>query len=161
MQAAKIKAVFDCNIIWQSFFFGEGVSAECKRFVDDDVIELLLSRQILEEVREVMNRPELLAKYSTISEVSIDRYLEDLAKNSRFYRSVPRHYIFERDPDDEPYIDLAIEGKVDFLVTRDRDLLDLMTKFDTESKQFRQKTRPLKIVDPVSFLRILKKSTEE
>jgi len=132
-----------------------------QRFVDDDVIELLLSRQILEEVREVMNRPELLAKYSTISEVSIERYLEDLAKNSRYYRSVPRHYIFERDPDDEPYINLAIEGKVDFLVTRDRDLLDLMTKFDTESKQFRQKTRPLKIVDPVSFLRILKKSTEE
>lgn len=129
--------------------------------MDDDVIELLLSRQILEEVREVMNRPELLAKYSTISEVSIERYLEDLAKNSRYYRSVPRHYIFERDPDDEPYINLAIEGKVDFLVTRDRDLLDLMTKFDTESKQFRQKTRPLKIVDPVSFLRILKKSTEE
>ncbi|MFN0278593.1 MAG: putative toxin-antitoxin system toxin component, PIN family [Pyrinomonadaceae bacterium] len=120
-------------------------------------MELLLSSQILEEIREVMNRPELSAKYKSASELTTEKFLEGLAKKSRYYRSVPRHFAFARDPDDEPYINLSVEGNADYLVTRDSDLLDLMTNHDLESKQFRQKTRPLKIVDPVEFLKIFQK----
>lgn len=34
----------------------------------------------------------------------------------------------------------------DFIVTRDKDLLDLMTGFTDECKEFRQKFRPLKVI---------------
>ena len=40
-------------------------------------------------------------------------------------------------------------------MSRDKDLLSLMTGHATVCKEFRQKTRPLKVVDPVGFLEAL------
>lgn len=161
MSRDKIITVFDCNIVWQSFFFGNGVSAKCKKLVDDDVITLLLSAEVLEELHEVMTRPEFLAKFEAVTEAMVEKFLEQLAQKSVFIRAVPKKFTFSRDPDDEPYINLAIEGEADFIVTRDRDLLDLMSGYDVESKEFRQKTRPLKIVDPLEFLRIVEEKTKD
>lgn len=161
MSQDKIESVFDCNIIWQSFFFPKGVSAKCKKLVDDEVITLFLSAEVLEEMREVMTRPEFLAKFETVTETMIEKYLEQLAKKSVFIRSVPKKFTLSRDQDDEPYINLAIETEADYIVTRDNDLLDLMTGFDVESKEFRQKTRPLKIVEPLEFLKIVDEQTKK
>lgn len=161
MSQDKIKTVFDCNIIWQSFFFGNGVSAKCKKLVDDGVITLFLSAETLEEMREVMTRPEFLAKFESVTETMIEKYLEDLAKKSVFLRSVPKKFKLSRDADDEPYINLAIESKADYIVTRDSDLLDLMTGYDVESKDFRQRTRPLKVVEPLEFLKIIEETTQK
>ena len=161
MPQEKIKVVFDCNIIWQSFFFGNGVSAKCKKLVDGGVITLFLSSEVLEEMREVMTRPEFLAKFQTVTETMIEKYLEQLARRSVFIRSVPKKFRLSRDADDEPYINLAIESEADYIVTRDSDLLDLMTGYDVESKEFRQKTRPLKVVEPLEFLKIVEESEKD
>ena len=40
---------------------------------------------------------------------------------------VPRIYAPERDRKDEPYLNLALEARARYLVSRDRDLLDLMS----------------------------------
>jgi predicted nucleic acid-binding protein len=61
----------------------------------------------------------------------------------------------ERDPKDEIIIDLAVETEADYIVSRDKDLLDLMINFSVEAKEFRQRFRPLKIVQPIEFLRIV------
>lgn len=60
-----------------------------------------------------------------------------------------------RDPDDEPYINLAIEAGARFLVTRDRDLLDLMNWETKEGRGFQSRFAQLKILNPVDFLRML------
>jgi putative PIN family toxin of toxin-antitoxin system len=161
MPQDKIKAVFDCNVIWQSFFFGNGVAARCKKLADDDVITLFLSAEVLEEMREVMNRPEFLAKFESVTEKMIEKYLEQLAKKSVFTRSVPKKFTLSRDRDDEPYINLAIQSKADYIVTRDNDLLDLMTGFDDDSKEFRQKFRLLKVIEPIEFLKIVEEKTKK
>jgi predicted nucleic acid-binding protein len=63
-----------------------------------------------------------------------------------------RHVVeYPRDPTDEPYLDLAVAVKADYLVTRDKDLLSLMTSHSIVAKQIRQRTRPLKILNPVHF----------
>ncbi len=67
---------------------------------------------------------------------------------------IPKHFTLSRDPKDEKYINLVVEARAHYIVSRDNDLLDLMTNFDAESKAFRQKFRRLKIVEPVEFLRI-------
>jgi putative PIN family toxin of toxin-antitoxin system len=161
MPQEKIKAVFDCNIIWQSFFFGGGAAAKCKKLADDDVITLFLSAEVLEEMREVMTRPEFLARFETASETMIEKYLAQIAGKSVFIRSVPKKFTLSRDQDDEAYINLAIESKADYIVTRDNDLLDLMTGFDDDSKEFRQKFRSLKIIQPLEFLKIVKEKAKE
>ena len=76
-------------------------------------------------------------------------------------RDVPRVFEYLRDPEDEPYLNLAISAKAAFLVSRDRDLLDLMTRHDTESKQFRQRFRFLKVIKPIDFLNEIEKAREK
>ncbi len=76
-------------------------------------------------------------------------------------RSVPKKFTLSRDADDEPYINLAIESEADYIVTRDNDLLDLMTGYDVESKEFRQRLRPLNIIEPIEFLKIVEKQTQK
>lgn len=52
-------------------------------------------------------------------------------------------------------VDLALVSHADYIVTRDKDLLDLMTDISVEGKEFRQKSRPLKIIEPNEFLKLL------
>ena len=52
----------------------------------------------------------------------------------------------------DKYINLAVEVGANYIVSRDRDLLDLMTGYSEECKEFRRRFRPLKIVEPISFL---------
>jgi predicted nucleic acid-binding protein len=63
-------------------------------------------------------------------------------------------FSLRRDPKDEPYLNLAIEQHAPFLVTRDKDLLDLM-KDDT----FRKTYAWLTILDPASFLNHVRAET--
>jgi predicted nucleic acid-binding protein len=49
---------------------------------------------------------------------------------------VPKEFSYRRD-EDEPYINLAVAAGADFIVSRDRDLLDLMTGYTDECKEFR------------------------
>jgi len=70
-------------------------------------------------------------------------------------RRVRHAFDYPRDPNDEPYIDLAATAKADYLVSWDKDLLSLMTGHTVLCKRFRQFTHPLKVVDPAAFLRAI------
>lgn len=78
-----------------------------------------------------------------------------LLVKAEFVEKVPTHFTYSRDPNDEPYLNLAIETEAIFLVSRDNDLLDLMTGFTDEAKEFRQRFRKIKIVNPVEFVKII------
>ena len=52
--------------------------------------------------------------------------IELLLYKGKLYQNIKRRFGYPRDPDDEPYLNLAIKAKADFIVTRDKDLLDLM-----------------------------------
>ena len=58
--------------------------------------------------------------------------------------------MFPRDPDDEHVLNLAIEAKARYLVSRDYDLLELMNNLE-----FQDRYPNLTILDPVAFLHIL------
>jgi predicted nucleic acid-binding protein len=64
--------------------------------------------------------------------------------------TAPRAVTPVRDPDDEPYRNLAIASGASFLVTRDKDLLDLM-----DDATFVSEYPSLEIVNPVELLRSL------
>lgn len=78
--------------------------------------------------------------------------IELLLLKGKLFRNVPKRFELPRDPGDEPYVNLAIEAGAQFLVTRDRDLLDLMEWDKEEGRYFRSRFPQLKILDPVSFL---------
>lgn len=110
------------------------------------------------EMREVMTRPEFPAKFETITATMVETYLQELAKKCIILKSISQKFELPRDRDDEIYINLAVESKADFIVTRDNDLLDLMKDYDSISKEFRQRFRPLKVVQPLEFLKIVEEN---
>ncbi len=129
------------------------MSAICrKRF-----IRLYLSRDVLVEVEDVLNRPEIRNHFQTLTDEIVEAFLLRLQKISEIIRSVPKEFSYSRDPDDEVYINLAVCAEADYLVSRDNDLLDLMTAYTLEAKEFRQRFRPLQVIEPLDFLEMMRK----
>ena len=154
------KVVFDCNILWQAFFSASGAAARCRELLDAGAVRLFLSRAVLDEVRDVLTRPHTQARFATATDEAVVTYINNLTRKSVVLRSVPKVFSYPRDPDDEPYINLAVAAGADYIVTRDNDLLDLMTAYTDEAKEFRQRFRPLRVVDPVAFLREIEAADE-
>ena len=121
---------------------------------------LFVSKETVSEVRDVLTRPKVLAKNPHLTEVYIENFLERVLNKAVSVKTVPPKFKYSRDPKDEKYINLAIEAKTDFIISRDKDLLDLMTDVPIEGKEFRQKSRPLKIVEPIEFLKIIAKTEQ-
>ena len=116
---------------------------------------LILSQETLDEIVNVLNRAPLRAKYLQITDEAVEIFLKRVLKKAVLIKTVSKKFKYPRDSKDEKYIDLAIETEADYIVSRDKDLLDLMTDISVVGKEFRQKSRPLKIVEPLEFLRIL------
>jgi uncharacterized protein len=155
------RVVFDCNVILQAVARERSVAAKCLNLTESGRIHLFVSREVLAEIEDVLNRPELRAHFPDLSDEIVGAFLKRLRKFSTLVRSVPRKFSYPRDEDDEPYINLAVAAGADFIVTRDRDLLDLMTGHADECKEFRQRFRPLRVVDPAEFLKLLEEGGGE
>jgi uncharacterized protein len=148
----KIGAVFDCNVILQAAAREKSVAAECLRSVEKGAVKLYLSREVLEEVEDVLNRPEIRSRFQTLTDEIVEAFILKLSEVSEIIHSVPPRFRYSRDPDDEAYINLAVCAEADCIVSRDRDLLDLMNAYTSEAKEFRQRFRSLKVVGPLEFL---------
>ena len=118
-------------------------------------LELLLSDDILSEVRDVLLRTEVQQRFPVLSGEFIEAFLARIRHIGTLVDPVPSSFKFRRDPDDEPYLNLAAYGRVKYLVTRDRDLLDIMESRDDNARQLRRACPDLRILDPVDLLREL------
>jgi putative PIN family toxin of toxin-antitoxin system len=123
--------------------------------VESGLIQLFVSREVLAEVEDVLNRPEIRTHFPDLSDEIVGAFLKRLQKFSVLVRPVPKKFSYSRDEDDEPYINLAVAAGATFIISRDRDLLDLMTGHTDECKEFRQRFRSLRVVEPAEFLKLL------
>jgi putative PIN family toxin of toxin-antitoxin system len=149
------RVVFDCNVLLQAVANEEGPAAECLRLLDAGRITVFLSRATLKELRAVLEYPSVREKLTGLSEIRIAAFLERLTYRATLVRRVPHALDYSRARQDEPYIDLAVAAKANYLVSRDNDLLSLMTGHSLVCKRFRQLTHPLRVLDPVAFLEAL------
>ena len=150
--------VFDCNVLLQAAAREKSVAAKCLNLAESGLIQLFVSRETLAEVEDVLNRPEIRSHFPDLSDEIVGAFLKRLQHLSVLVRLVPKEFSYPRDEDDEPYINLAVTAGANFIVSRDRDLLDLMTGYADECKEFRQRFRSLKVVEPVAFLKLLEES---
>jgi putative PIN family toxin of toxin-antitoxin system len=136
----------------------EGPAAKCLRLMDAGQISVYVSRATLKELRSVFAYPAIRKKNPNLSDDRITAFLDRLSFKAVVLRRVPHVLDYPRARQDEPYIDLAATAKADYLVSRDKDLLSLMTGHSLTCKQFRQRTRPLKVLNPMAFLEAVEKS---
>ncbi len=83
---------------------------------------------------------------------AVQRFIAAIEELARIFLEVPRILQFDRDPKDEPYLNLAVATGASYLVTRDKDLLDLADASTPDGKRLRHHTPKLRIVEPRAFL---------
>jgi putative PIN family toxin of toxin-antitoxin system len=148
----RIRAVFDCIVFLQATARRESAAGACLLLVELDAIELCVSHEMMTEVRDVLARPRVRQKFPALTDQTVDRLLSALERRARVISDVPRVFRFDRDPKDEPYLNLAIAAKVSYLVSRDNDILDLADDSTPDGLRLRRQAPELRILDPVAFL---------
>lgn len=119
-------------------------------FVESGELTLFASDAILAEVHDVLSRPRVRAKNPAITEETVNAFRARVQQIALAIDLVPALFTLPRDPDDEPYLNLAIVAGADYLVTRDKDMLDLM-----HDAGFLAQFPTLKILDPVALFQSL------
>jgi putative PIN family toxin of toxin-antitoxin system len=142
--------VFDTMILYQATANLAGPAAELLRQLEAGRFILYVSDEILNEARDVLSRPKLRAKNPRVTDETVQETFDLLDRLAQTVSYVPSLFSLPRDPDDEPYLNLAIAVDADYLVTWDKDLLDLM-----QAAGFRAQYPRLTILNPVALLRIL------
>jgi len=149
------RAVFDCMIFVQGAARVKNPANACFELVENGEVSLFVSQEIIDEVKDVLSRRQLRNRFPALTDEIGEVFLKEVLSKSKQLKNARPVFKYARDRKDEKYLNLAIEAEADFIVSRDKDLLDLMTGIDDKSKEFRQRFRRLKIVKPVEFLNIL------
>ncbi len=144
--------VFDCGVFLQGLMSKAGPAVACLELIEQERIRLVMSEAVLTEIKDVLSRPYLRERYPNLTDEKVEKLIDLILERAEFVENVPLHFRYLRDANDEPYLNLAIETEAVFLVSRDNDLLDLMTDFNDEAKEFRRRYRRIKILNPADFL---------
>ena len=122
----------------------------------DGEISLFVSDAILREVRDVLGREELRRKLPAIKDRLVNALLLKLEGRAILTTNVPEEYKYDRDPNDEKYLNLAIVSNASYLVSKDGDLLDLMSTDTDVARRFRTRYPFLQILSAGDFIAKMK-----
>lgn len=130
------RIVVDTNALISRLLVPESVPGRAVRRVVD-ASQLLVSEDTLNELADVLSRPKFDAY------VSIDDRQEFFRRLSTVAELVPITYRIQvcRDPKDDKFLELAVNGNADLVVTGDDDLL-VLSPF-----------RGIPIITPASYLK--------
>lgn len=138
-----LKVVFDTVVYVRSLINPKSYSGRIifQYYTD---YQLFVSREVVIEILEVIARDEIKSKFKSIRGMNIKRVLEIISEAKVIkLNNIP---VLSRDPKDDKFLATAKMGDCDYLVTEDEDLLVL------------KKYRGIKIVNTVTFLKILSKA---
>ena len=112
-------------------------------FAHADEYRLILSAPIVREIVEVLQRPEITNKIRFVAGMDTRRVLDLLSQAElvELPLDIPQ---VSRDPKDDKFLATAVAGEASYVVSEDRDLLDL------------EEYQGITIVDVATFLKFLK-----
>ncbi len=114
-----MKVVLDTNVLISGIFFG-GPPLEILGAWKDGRIELLISNEVLDEYQRVAWK---LAE--KLSDVDVERILQIIRDHSILVSTSGVSVAVCSDPDDDKFIECAIAGNADVIVSGDRHLLEI------------------------------------
>jgi len=104
----------------------------------DEKFLLLVSEEIVSEYLEILQRPKFHLKPRTVSII-----IRRIYRKAKFIKPRERVKNVQPDPKDDKFLEAAISGKLDFIVSGDKHLLGL------------RKFRSIPIITAREFLDIL------
>ncbi|MCX5817053.1 MAG: putative toxin-antitoxin system toxin component, PIN family [Proteobacteria bacterium] len=141
----RIKAVLDTNIIFSGIVSPKGSPRKLLELAKEETFKVVTSILINREILEVLHRGHIYTKYG-LNEAIIDDIASFLYEGAILTEDSYEIMKVKRDPEDDKFINCAIEGEADYIVSGDGHLLDL--------KHY----SGIQIINVNSFLRILQKA---
>ncbi|MHC5612579.1 MAG: putative toxin-antitoxin system toxin component, PIN family [Nostoc sp.] len=121
-----IKIIIDTNL-WISFLIGKELK-QLQKLLVEETIQVVVSEEILEEIMLVTQRPKL-QKYFPPNKV--DELIQILRTIGLFINILSEVYLC-RDAKDNYLLALAKDSDANFLLTGDKDLLEIAKFENTE-----------------------------
>ena len=137
-----MKIVLDTNVLVSGLLTPFGTSGEIVRMVSAGNLVIQYDSRILLEYKDVLYRP----KFQFNSE-HIDLLLDYIKKNGQLVPTLPLKHSLP-DPDDEPFLEIAVGGKAECLITGNK---------AHYPRHFRE---GIKIFSPSEFINFYRKKTK-
>ncbi len=140
----RIAVVFDTNILI-AFYLSRNLKSAVRKIFGlwriHRKLQLMVSEETVAEYLEILERVNIPQK-------RIDTFLERIEKRLTVTKvSLGKIPTESRDIDDNLVLATALVGKADFLITNDKDLLDIA---ESDKKKFK-----FRIVTPIEFLKVI------
>lgn len=119
MTGRKIRAVIDTNVFISAHLSNKGASYEIiRKWRKENSFDVITSAQILKEIIEVLLR-------KGISEEIIEDFVTALETIGIVVEGAFVVYKIEKDVIDNIFLAAALEGKTDFIISLDKEVLNL------------------------------------
>lgn len=142
-----LKAILDTSVMVSVAFAKEGLAKEIRDLIADAAFTLVTSKEIMAELYRVLHYPRIRKQFQP-SEEDIDEFIGLILEKALL---TPGSYSLHRikdDPTDDMFLACAMEGKAEYIVSRDPHLRNL--------KQF----QGIKIIDVKGFVERVRKEQE-
>ena len=118
-----LKLVFDTNTLISAFFW-QGKEFELFQKIEQGKVELYLSQEILEELKEVLNRDKFKSVISKTNQTP-NEIIQKIISVSNVVMGEKLGIKACRDHKDDKFLECAILAKADYIVSGDEDLIAL------------------------------------
>ena len=116
----KLRLVIDTNILISGLMSVNSLPQQVFDYATSQAI-LLMSDEVQSEIENVISRPKL-QKYITLERRT--KFLSELSQQVERV-TINQQIRACRDPKDDKFLDLAVCGEANYIITGDTDLLDL------------------------------------
>jgi putative PIN family toxin of toxin-antitoxin system len=130
-----VRVVLDTNALVSALLFS-GVSSKLVSLWQNGLIAPLLSREILDEYLRVLSYPKFALSEEEIKEL----IQEEILPFAEVVKPKRRLRVVRRDPSDNKFLECAVAGKANVIISGDKDLLSL------------GRYRQIRIQSPAQFL---------
>jgi uncharacterized protein len=139
------KAVLDSGILVSAFLAKTETQLSAALFVRCAELEMLVTaEEILTETRRTLLEKAHIRRRYTYLDEEVEAFIALVRSASTVVEKLPSLRVVERDPKDDMIIACAVTADADYIVSRDRDLLDL------------EEYQGIAIVSPEAFMPILR-----
>lgn len=142
------RATLDTNIFVRAIIQTDSLVNELIKLWRNRNFTLVLPKMVVEELRDVLSRRSIIRRYQY--PLTKATSLIDEINQKAIIVEIKSSFEFCRDVNDDPIVDCAIQEKVQFLVSYDKDLLD-DPKLRRDLFEY-----GVEIVDPLGFLEKLR-----
>jgi putative PIN family toxin of toxin-antitoxin system len=138
-----MRIVLDASVPVCALISAKGTPARLLEYWEAGSFDIVISPAILEELERVLHYPKLQQQYH-LPEEDIRRFLRLLKSQATEVLPSKQLTVIEHDPTDNRYLECALEGDAQYLVSGDRHLLAL--------KEY----RGIRMLSPLEFVALLR-----